>query len=962
MRRIPCLLASLLFFLPLLPAQQPGRERLNMDKGWRFAQGHATETEKDFDYGTVPFFFGKAGYGDGPTAARFDERAWQKVDLPRDWVISLPFDPETNGNHGSHAVGLLFPENNIGWYRRSFFVPAGDKGRRIWVVFDGVYRDSVVWLNGHYLGEEHSGYSQFRYDLSDYLNYGGSNTLVVRASTAVEEGWFYEGGGIYRNVWLEKFDPLHVAANGTFVSSDFDAEKATVKIQTRVDNDGEQRANFVLAQTILDAEGKELAHATGQPLNLDVAANGEFTETLTLPKPHLWSLEDPYRYTLVTTILRGGETVDRYETRFGIRSAVFDPQKGFFLNGKRVQIQGTNYHQDAAGVGNAVPESLAEYRIKVLKSFGSNAIRAGHHPLAPEVLEACDRLGMLVLEEHRMMGTTPELLGQLRRMIERDRNRPSIVLWSVGNEEWALEWSETGARINQVMQRFVNRLDPTRRVTAGMSGSGFGVSLTSQMFGFNYLTQHDFDAMHGKYPERPAVGTEESATTTTRGIYADDKEHQHLAAYDRKANPRASSIEEALQFYAARPWMSGYFVWTGFDYRGEPTPFGWPATLSQYGVVDLCGFYKDNAYLLKAWWQNEPMIHILPHWNCPGREGKPVDVRVYSNAQEVELLLNGQSLGRKTMPVRSHLAWQVPYQPGRLEARGYTAGNLVASEVVETTGAPSAILLTPATTELAADNSAVAVVNVRIGDAAGRTVPVAENLVRFTLKGVGKIIGVANGDPASHEPDVYVEHDQGIWLTGWKQHKLASAGNLQGETATVFDDAKWESPFEVWDDHNDYDKMKAPSAVYRAAVELPALDERAQLTLLFNTVGDRQSIYLNGRLFARDLAYKAEGYELPIERSLLHKGKNSVAVVATPMKETKALQNAFGWGGKGLGQIRVTLPPEQWRRKAFNGLAQVIVQATETPGEIELTAEGEGLQPATLHLSSHAVPPQPSVP
>ncbi|MBN1457666.1 MAG: beta galactosidase jelly roll domain-containing protein, partial [Sedimentisphaerales bacterium] len=425
--------------------QAMGREKLLMDFGWKFAFGHPYDTQKDFDNGTSYFsYFAKTGYGDGAAKLDFDDSSWRKLDLPHDWAVEVPFDGNGSHSHGYKAVGRKFPDTSVGWYRKSFVVPQSDLGRRISLKFDGVFRDSVVWINGHYLGREPSGYSSFGYDITDYLNYGNKNVVAVRVDATMEEGWFYEGAGIYRHVWLVKTAPLHVVTDGTFVFSVVAKNKAKVTARATVVNESAEEKTFAIEQTIMDADSKSIAYRKIDKLSLLPGKTDEYTAVIKIAKPNLWLLESPYLYTLVTTISTDGKVIDRYETPFGIRTIRFDPDKGFFLNDKRVELKGTNNHQDHAGVGAAIPDALQEFRIARLKEMGSNAYRCSHNPPTPELLDACDRLGMLVIDEHRLMGTTPEILGQLKRLILRDRNHPSVILWSLGNEEWAIEGNITG--------------------------------------------------------------------------------------------------------------------------------------------------------------------------------------------------------------------------------------------------------------------------------------------------------------------------------------------------------------------------------------------------------------------------------------------------------------------------------------------------------------------------------------
>jgi beta-galactosidase len=466
------LLLCLLIFIGLFTKAQPDnhnkRERYLMDFNWRFAFGHPYDTKKDFDNGTAYFsYFAKAGYGDGAADPKYDDRAWRKLSFPHDWAVEQPFSKEASFSHGFKSIGRNFPDKSVGWYRKSFTIPQADLGRRISIEFDGVFRHSIVWVNGHYLGIEPSGYNSFRYDISDYLNYGGNNVIAVRVDATMEEGWFYEGAGIYRHVWLSKTDPLHVVNNGTYITTQTVNTSATISTKTHIINEEKVEKSFSLLQTVVDAEGKKVATVRKDHLKLLPYQKQEFQVDLNLANANLWDLENPYLYKLVTQIFAGNDETDRYETTFGIRTIRFDAKEGFFLNGKKVKLKGTNNHQDHAGVGTAMPDELQYFRIKALKAMGSNAYRCSHHPPTPELLDACDQLGMLVIDENRLMGTTGQPFSDLEKMVKRDRNHPSIICWSIGNEEWAIENNSTGARIATTMQAFTKSLDSTRPVTVG---------------------------------------------------------------------------------------------------------------------------------------------------------------------------------------------------------------------------------------------------------------------------------------------------------------------------------------------------------------------------------------------------------------------------------------------------------------------------------------------------------------
>ena len=946
-----------------------GRERLLMDANWRFAFGHATDPIKDFDPdpdGTVFSYFAKAGTAAGAASPDFDDRGWRKLNLPHDWAVEAPFSERGSGSHGYKAIGKNFPERSVGWYRKTFAIPAADLGRHITVEFDGVFRDSQVWVNGFYLGRESSGYSGFSYDLTDYLNYGGDNVIVVRVDASLEEGWFYEGAGIYRHVWLTKTAPLHVAKWGTFVTTDVKDNTADVTARVTVNNDAPKDAVFAIQQTILGADGKAVATGELKGLSLQAGATGEFSSVLTVANPNLWSVETPYLHKLVTTITSSGTTVDRYETPFGIRTLRWDANEGFFLNGKRVELKGTCDHQDAAGVGVAVPDELNVFRVEQLKKMGSNAIRTSHNPPTPELLEACDRLGMLVMDENREYGINPQELGELERLIRRDRNHPSVVIWSLGNEEWSIEGNEKGTRITQTMQTLAQRLDPTRRDTVAISGGwGQGSSVSIDVMGFNYFTHGDGrdtgnDRYHAQFPDKPSVASEDASTFSTRGIYVEDRDHQHLTAYDVNKPDWGATAEESWSHYAARPYVGGQFQWTGFDYRGEETPFYWPAISSQFGILDLCGFPKDNFYYYQAWWSDHPVLHLFPHWNWPGREGQEIDVWVHSNCEEVELFLNGQSQGRKTMQRNSHLEWKIKYAPGILLARGYNGGKEVLTDQVETTGEPVAIQLEPHRATIKADGEDVSVITVLVNDAQGRKVPAAGNLITFTINGPGKIIGVGNGDPSSHEPDQYVENVGSLPLTGWRSKAVDGVTNL-AEVAFDFDDSSWRPAFGGRGGGGRRGNTNQPPQImaYRGSFELPPDTGGATFALALRSFGEEQSVYLNGQLVEENVSRENAAQEIRLAADALRTGKNVIAIVAIP---TQSGRGNRGGNQGSPGLVRMTVPPAPWQRSLFSGLAQVIVQSTDQPGEITLTAKSSGVTDGVLKLEAQPVPPRAALP
>jgi len=917
------------------------REKMSFDNSWKFAYGHPYDTSKDFNHGTGYFsYFAKAGNGDGPAALHFDDRAWRILDLPHDWAVGQPFDSKGSHSHGYKAIGRNFPDVSVGWYRKEFFIPESDLGKRISVTFDGVCRDAKVWVNGFYLGNEPSGYCSFTYDITEYLNYNGSNVISVRADVTMEEGWFYEGAGIYRHVWLSKTNPLHVAQYGTFVYSEIDGNNANVKIETTITNDSREVAVFAVKQQLFDGSEKLLAETKSGQIKL--AGGDELTEKqlLTVDNPHLWSIDDPYLHKVVTIIEKDGIIVDQYETSTGIRTIRLDANEGFFLNGKHVKLKGTNNHQDHAGVGAAIPDELNYFRISQLKAMGSNAYRCSHNPATPELLDACDRLGMVVIDENRLMGTTSYVKDQLKSMIVRDRNHPSIFVWSLGNEEWKIEGNITGDRIIQNMQTYAKKLDPTRMMNCASSGGwGQGVSKNIEVAGFNYLEHGNMDDYHRDFPNTPSMGTEEGSTHATRGVYFDNPERQHLVAYDRMtSNTLFQTIEYCWKYYDSRPYLAGMFIWTGLDYRGEPTPYGWPSINSYFGMYDVCGFPKDNVWYLKSWWGSEPVLHLLPHWNWKGKEGEPIKVVAYSNCDEVELFLNNKSLGKKTMEKNSHLEWMVPYKAGSLKAIAYKQGKKILTETVETTSEAVAVKLTSHKTGIKADGKDLAIITASVVDQKGREVPNAENLVEFDISGPGKIIGVGNGDPTCLEADKYIDE---VHLMKSSDMKMKPIDNFENraEVAVGLDDSGWMPAFSQ--------KLKeAKTIVYRSTFELPQDFGKGKVMLFLRTIGQKQLVYLNGKQIGEEMNQKTDRYTIQPDVALLKPGKNELTFVCTPY----FLAQVWDEPNTDAGVIQLVMPAPQWKRSLFSGKAQVIVQAGNEAGQIKLTARSAGLTSVELSI------------
>jgi len=729
------------------------REQLLFDFGWKFMLGDGCMPGRDLDFGKDQGDFAKSGEFKFSTA-EFDDAKWRSLNLPHDWAVELPFvRDELLQSHGYKPLGRRYPETSVGWYRRTFEIPAGDAGKRVSVEFDGAFRSALVFLNGYFIGRNDNGYVPFGFDVSDFLNYGDKNYLMVRMDASFGDGWFYEGAGIYRHVWLKKTDALHLGKWESYVRADVKGGAAALSLGTVVVNQTKQAESARIRWQILDAASKTIATAESAPQTVNGEGSATFTATTKIADAKLWSPETPELYSAIVTVETNSKVRDAERVSFGVRTIAFDADKGFWLNGKSLRIKGTCNHQDHAGVGAALPDRLQWYRLAVLKEMQSNAVRTSHNMPTPEWVEACDRMGMMMMCETRMMSSNPEGLAQLETMIKRYRNSPAIILWSMGNEEWELQKTDQGERVMATMVERSHEIDPTRLCTAAVNGSyGLGISKALDVEGINY-NMGEIEGYHKSHPKQPLLGSETASTLATRGIYTTDKLRNWVSAYDVNQPGWGATAEEWWKIYGTRDYLPGGFAWTGFDYRGEPTPYGWPSISSQFGIVDTCGFPKDDYFYYKAWGGEETMLHLFPHWNWDERFGEPIPVWVHSNADEVELFLNGKSQGSQKVQPLTHLEWKVKYEPGVIEARGSKGGKVVVTEKRETTGGPESIKLTADRMEIDANGEDIAILRVEVLDKDGRPVPTAGNMISFKITGDGALIGVGNGDPNCQESD-----------------------------------------------------------------------------------------------------------------------------------------------------------------------------------------------------------------
>ncbi len=702
------------------------------------------------------------------TSMDLNDTTWRVVQLPHDYVVEGAYDRRA---HESHGFLPVYPA----WYRKHFHLAAGDAGQSVWIDFEGVYRDAHVYLNGQFLGRHQGGYTPFRLDLGKAARYGAENVLAVYVNPTEFEGWWYEGGGIYRHVWLNVADPVHVQPWGVYVVSKVhDAlgrPSADLMIQTNIVNESAMPQTCSIITSVLGPQGQVLAKRSG---NATISAGGvsEIHQTVNLSQASLWSLEQRNLYMLTTAVYRGGVMVDLHRQRFGIRQLRFDSAHGFFLNERHVELKGTCNHQDFLGVGIGVPDSLWYWRIRKLKEIGCNAISCAHSVMPQALYDACDELGVLVVAENRRLGdrygpkTHPgdpyKNTEHVATLILSGRNHPSIIIWSLCNEEYMVQDTRYGKTVLSALMKAVHQYDQTRPITCAMNGGPGKAGATGwdsdadlqKLRGFEAVEDlqgcntdpFSYDRFHKTYPSVRMFGSEIGAMTSDRGVYKTDIAAGYVSAYH-------GDPEKAWRAIATRPFMAGGFVWTGCDFRGEPVPCGWPGISSHFGLLDTCCFPKDAAMYYKAWWGDRPLVHLLPHWNWRGHEGQSIRVWCYSNCDAVELHVNGVSLGRKSMPRFGHIQWLVDYVPGSIQAFGYQHGALVAQHRIETTGAPAALRLVPDRKTLIADGQDIVPIAASVVDSAGRLVPTANNKIHFSIAGAGDNAGVGNGDPCCHEPN-----------------------------------------------------------------------------------------------------------------------------------------------------------------------------------------------------------------
>jgi beta-galactosidase len=735
--------------------------------------------EFNFDW---KFFLGDAANAQQP---EFDDSNWRNLDLPHDWSIEGKFDKDNPAGVGGGAL-----PGGIGWYRKTFSIPEFEKEKLVFVDFDGVYRNSEVWINGHYLGKRPYGYSSFRYEITPFIKFGSEKNIIavkVDNSKQPNSRW-YSGSGIYRNVWLVTTNKIYVDHWGTFITTpEVNKKSAAVSIQVKIKNAFAENKIVKVTTIIFDKKNNKVAESNSEN-EIPGSSEFQFTQQIKINNPELWDIQNPYLYKAISYVGSGGKSFDDYATTFGIRSFNFDIEKGFSLNGKQIKINGVCNHHDLGCLGAAINTRALERQLEILKEMGVNGIRTSHNPPAPELLDLCDRMGFIVMDEAFDMWKKKKTdfdysldwdewhKRDLEDMVLRDRNHPSIFIWSIGNEIIE-QWDSTGIEMTRELVSIVKNLDKTRPVTTNMNdpqpNNFLFKSGALDLVGFSYH-QQDFEAFPKNFPTQKFIGSETVSALASRGFYdmpSDsirrwpirwdlpfDKGNpgNTCSSYDNCSAPWGSTQEETLKLIKKYDFLSGQYIWTGFDYIGEPTPYTWPSRSSYFGIVDLAGFPKDAFYLYQSEWTDKPVLHIFPNWNSENfinwKQGEDVDVWAYTNCEEVELFLNDKSLGSKRKTGDDlHLMWRVPFSPGTLKAIGKTGGKEILIKEIKTAGTPAKINLEADRKIINSDGKDLCFITVKILDDKNVFVPYADNLVNFEISGEGKIIGVDNGLQTSLE-------------------------------------------------------------------------------------------------------------------------------------------------------------------------------------------------------------------
>ena len=898
-------------------------KKIRFNKGWSFI------LQNDMDEFNT-YGFDKYSDAAGAAARFYDYNAWERVDLPHDWSLSLKRTTEANCFAGAYPNTRYHrfkserhsdvPEvYNIGWYRKQFTLDPEWEGKRIFIEFEGIFRDATVWVNGVYLDRHTSGYTSFALELTDHLVFGEDNSVAVRVDSEQAEGWWYEGAGIYRNVNLMVGEPVYIGYNGITVKADTDGKVCASAV---IVNGTDESVKKKISWTVTDAEGNTVGASEN-----GIAVSPYATETVmagfTVSCPHLWSVDEPYLYTLHVDC-----DGDKAEVDFGIRSVGFDPDRGFLLNGKPLKVRGACVHQDFGGVGVALTDDLQEYKIKRLKEMGVNAYRSAHHAPAPALLDACDRLGMLVMDETRTFGTSPEAVRQLTALIERDRNHPSVFIWSLGNEEFSVQNEAWSYRLMEKMTRIAKSLDDTRPVTyGGNNGSNvIGANGASEIRGVNYIRNDKngrwLDDYHAAHPHQPIIGTEESSYVLSRGGAVNRLGDGLLDSSGGVTMSWGSTPKGWVKFFETRDFLAGSFMWTGFDYRGEPNPFYYSNVASSFGTIDLCGMEKPPFYYYKAWWTDEPVLKLTPHWNH--REGETVTLYAFTNCSEVTLYLNGELVERKTVERFDLPSFTLPFTEGMVTVEGVFGDKTVRDTLV--TADKVSFLRTNLVH--AADGDGVSIYEITAYDEKNVICPLASDRLEITVDG-GEIVGVGNGDPSDLSPERAAKYEETVDIRTFEYEQGCyfvpeKAGNSLGARHDYFE---YEAKRDDYDDDfrlvTAFKKNLEPMKTVSYTATVNGAEEFEYIE--FQRLGSDCEIFLNGERIGDNKRWhgrQCKNQNRPYRFYCDFKNGENVITVVADRQETDAPPIS------GYARVGRTVT-EPWRVRLHYGKARVFVKTED---------------------------------
>ena len=905
-------------------------KKYSFNKGWEF------KLQNDLEAFNI---FGMEKYAEaGGAGGRFyDHSNWDKIDLPHDWAVSLPKDLRANTFAGARAntpFSRFMTEKrsnidtfySIGWYRKQFSMPSEWEGKRVFIEFEGVFRDATVWINGSYMDRHTSGYTSFVIELTDHLYSDIDNSIAVRVDSEQPEGWWYEGSGIYRNVNILVGEPVYFKYNKTVIKTDIDG---MVSVSTVALNDSNVDKKMPIICKIYDQKGRKVAQ-TQKTVSFSKYSESKIDFELFVKEPKLWSVDTPYLYTLKLTANN-----EEFTKKFGIRTVGFDADRGFLLNGEPLKVRGACVHQDFGGVGVALSDNLNRYKIQRLKDMGVNAYRCAHHAPSPALLDACDELGMLVMNETRMFGTSAEAVRQLTDLIERDRNHPCVFIWSLGNEEFSIQNEPISARLMEKATRIDKSLDDTRPVTyGGNNGNKFvGANSVAEIRGINYIRSREpwTDIYHAEHPDQPMIGTEESSYVLSRGGAVTDLGSGLLDSTGMVTMNWGQTPKGWVKYLEKRPYFAGSFMWTGFDYRGEPNPFVFSNVSSSFGTIDLCGMEKPPFYYYKAWWTDEPVLKLTPHWNH--EIGDTVTMAVFTNCEEITLYINGKAIETKKVERFDAPMFTVEYEEGIIPVEG-TKNGITYRDELRTSDKTAKIKCVPVL--VGKDENDVSIYQFEAYDKNGNLCRLASDMLDITVEN-GEFVGVGNGDPACLDYEQKLSTEDAIYIRNFNcDNGLYSIPQkVENYARRRFDFRIYEPAVEGFDnDYRDIATFKDSLSEDREEIYFTTVTDVSSYQYIeFERFGGPTTVYLNGEEIGNNKRNGRVSYATVRPYRFycnFKEGKNEIKVVS--------VQNDFTTKPiSGFVKIGKTIKDNTWNVRLHYGLARAFVKSTN-PHKIKITA------------------------